>query len=70
MHLITKTYKNKREATAQRGEVTDDESSLSKLPVLFVVSQSDQLDGFCGKQKENVPPFSLDMVSTVHATPV
>lgn len=26
------------------------------------VSQSDQVDGFCGKQKENVPPCSLDMV--------
>lgn len=37
---------------------------LSELPVLFSASQSDQLDGFSGKQKENVPPFTLDMVRT------
>lgn len=44
---------------------------LSELPVLFSASQSDQLDGFSGKQKENVPPFTLDMVRTkvlLHAT--
>lgn len=29
---------------------------------VFCLRQTDQLDSFCGKQKENVPPFNLDMV--------
>ncbi|KAG7278467.1 hypothetical protein CRUP_038762, partial [Coryphaenoides rupestris] len=37
------------------------QAAVSKQEVLPTSLSSDQLDGYSGKQKENVPPFSPDM---------
>ncbi|KAE8292810.1 LIM domain and actin-binding protein 1 [Larimichthys crocea] len=49
------------ESTPLRDRMALYQAAISKQEVPPTSVSSDQLDGFCGKQKENVPPFSLDM---------
>ncbi|XP_062421182.1 LIM domain and actin-binding protein 1a isoform X2 [Pungitius pungitius] len=47
------------ESTPLRDRMALYKAAISKQEV--PPTSSDQLDGFCGKQKENVPPFTLDL---------
>ncbi|XP_071333549.1 LIM domain and actin-binding protein 1a [Trachinotus anak] len=49
------------ESTPLRDRMALYQAAISKQDVPPTSVSSDQLDSFCGKQKENVPPFSLDM---------
>ncbi|KAI3356979.1 hypothetical protein L3Q82_003615 [Scortum barcoo] len=49
------------ESTPLRDRMALYQAAISKQEVSPTSVSSDQLDGFCGKQKENVPPCSLDM---------
>ena len=40
--------------------------SLNVMSCPLSVPQGEPLDSFCGKQKENVPPCTLDLVRTLH----
>ncbi|KAM6981880.1 LIM domain and actin-binding protein 1a [Tautogolabrus adspersus] len=49
------------ESTPLRDRMALYQAAISKQDVTPTSVNSDQLDGFCGKQKENVPPCSLDL---------
>uniref|UniRef100_UPI0037E9A6B2 LIM domain and actin-binding protein 1a n=1 Tax=Semicossyphus pulcher TaxID=241346 RepID=UPI0037E9A6B2 len=49
------------ESTPLRDRMALYQAAISKQEVTPTSVNSDQLDGFCGKQKENVPPCSLDL---------
>ncbi|XP_074538303.1 LIM domain and actin-binding protein 1a [Halichoeres trimaculatus] len=49
------------ESTPLRDRMALYQAAISKQDVTPTSVNSDQLDGFCGKQKENVPPSSLDL---------
>ncbi|XP_070696298.1 LIM domain and actin-binding protein 1a [Pempheris klunzingeri] len=49
------------ESTPLRDRMALYQAAISKQEVSPGPVSSDQLDGFCGKQKENVPPCTLDM---------
>ncbi|KAM9855909.1 LIM domain and actin-binding protein 1a [Aulostomus maculatus] len=49
------------ESTPLRDRMALYQAAISKQDVSPTSAGGDQLDGFCGKQKENVPPCSLDM---------
>ncbi|XP_068181645.1 LIM domain and actin-binding protein 1a isoform X2 [Antennarius striatus] len=49
------------ESTPLRDRMALYQAAVSKQEVTPASGSGDQLDGFCGKQKENVPPCSLDM---------
>uniref|UniRef100_G3P956 LIM domain and actin binding 1a n=1 Tax=Gasterosteus aculeatus aculeatus TaxID=481459 RepID=G3P956_GASAC len=49
------------ESTPLRDRMALYQAAISKQEVPPTSVTSDQLDGFCGKQKENVPPFTLDL---------
>nr|XP_020442248.1 LIM domain and actin-binding protein 1-like isoform X2 [Monopterus albus] len=48
------------ESTPLRDRMALYQAAISKQDVPPNSVTGDQLDGFCGKQKENVPPFTLD----------
>ncbi|XP_053173251.1 LIM domain and actin-binding protein 1a [Scomber japonicus] len=49
------------ESTPLRDRMALYQAAISKQEVSPTAVNSDQLDSYCGKQKENVPPCSLDM---------
>ncbi|XP_045920561.1 LIM domain and actin-binding protein 1-like isoform X2 [Micropterus dolomieu] len=49
------------ESTPLRDRMALYQAAISKQEVLPTSVSSDQLDSFCGKQKENVPPCTLDL---------
>ncbi|CAK6973300.1 LIM domain and actin-binding protein 1a [Scomber scombrus] len=49
------------ESTPLRDRMALYQAAISKQEVSPTSVNSDQLDSYCGKQKENVPPCSLDM---------
>nr|XP_020510553.1 LIM domain and actin-binding protein 1 [Labrus bergylta]XP_029137235.1 LIM domain and actin-binding protein 1 [Labrus bergylta] len=49
------------ESTPLRDRMALYQAAISKQDVTPTAVNNDQLDGFCGKQKENVPPCSLDL---------
>ncbi|KAK5863990.1 hypothetical protein PBY51_000969 [Eleginops maclovinus] len=49
------------ESTPLRDRMALYQAAISKQEVTPTSVSGDQLDSFCGKQKENVPPCSLDM---------
>lgn len=49
------------ESTPLRDRMALYQAAISKQDVTPTSVNSEQLDGFCGKQKENVPPCSLDL---------
>ncbi|CAJ1084411.1 LIM domain and actin-binding protein 1a isoform X2 [Xyrichtys novacula] len=49
------------ESTPLRDRMALYQAAISKQDATPTSVNSDQLDGFCGKQKENVPPCSLDL---------
>ncbi|XP_034550860.1 LIM domain and actin-binding protein 1a isoform X2 [Notolabrus celidotus] len=49
------------ESTPLRDRMALYQAAISKQDVTPTSVNTDQLDGFCGKQKENVPPCSLDL---------
>ncbi|XP_030279331.1 LIM domain and actin-binding protein 1a [Sparus aurata] len=49
------------ESTPLRDRMALYQAAISKQEVSPTSVNNDQMDGFCGKQKENVPPCTLDM---------
>ncbi|XP_029995283.1 LIM domain and actin-binding protein 1a [Sphaeramia orbicularis] len=49
------------DSTPLRDRMALYQAAISKQDVTPTSANGDQLDSFCGKQKENVPPFNLDM---------
>ncbi|KAM8862538.1 LIM domain and actin-binding protein 1a [Spinachia spinachia] len=49
------------DSTPLRDRMALYQAAISKQEVPPTSVTTDQLDGFCGKQKENVPPFTLDL---------
>lgn len=56
------------ESTPLRDRMALYQAAISKQDVTFTPASGDQPDGFCGKQKENVPPFNLEMSPECEAT--
>ncbi|KAL7399267.1 hypothetical protein ABVT39_022398 [Epinephelus coioides] len=56
------------ESTPLRDRMALYQAAISKQEVSPSSVNSDQLDGFCGKQKENVPPCTLDLTPECEAT--
>lgn len=57
------------ESTPLRDRMALYQAAISKQEVTPTSVSSDQLDSFCGKQKENVPPCTLDLSQSPESEP-